>query len=117
MVGLVFLYPRHLDRFELSLGGPFRVVLEILELGDPLMQIGVADVRWVDVWKFLIECKADVFALVPGQFRHRFSSLSKLPGPQSSSCSRPASWSPDRAARFSTRSSDDCRDDRPPAAR
>ena len=47
-----------------------RVVLEVGELGDPLVQVGVADVRGIQVGELFVEGQGDVVGVVPGEFWH-----------------------------------------------
>lgn len=67
---LVFVQPRHLDGFQLAFRGRLRVVAKIRELYDPFVQIGVADMRGVELRKFFVERERDGIGLVPVESGH-----------------------------------------------
>src|SRR5579862_2123445 len=62
---LVFLVPRHLDRFELRLVRSLRIVAESLEGHHALAQIGKTDGQRIDAGKLLGQRDADVFGIGP----------------------------------------------------
>ena len=63
MVRLVFVQPGHLDRLQLALRGRLGIVLEVVQFGDPLVQVGVTDVGGVEIGEFLVECFRDVLGV------------------------------------------------------
>jgi hypothetical protein len=51
---LILFQPRHLDGFQLSFRRTLRIVFEIFQLRDPLVQIGVADVSGVQIRELFV---------------------------------------------------------------
>ena len=86
----VFLQPSHLDRFQLAFRRTFRIVLEICQLGDPLVQVGIADVGGIQIREFLIQGQRDVVGSSQVSAGIRFWFLSKRLELPCSSCSQPA---------------------------
>src|SRR5260370_36290800 len=70
LVFLPLLVPGHLDGFELAFVRLGRIVAEIVELGDPLVQVGEAHLERILLGKLVIESHGDVFRLVPGDSLH-----------------------------------------------
>lgn len=70
VIFLVFLDPCHLNGFEFAFGGFCGIIAEIVEFGDPSVQVGIADVNRVDLGMPFIERECDVFGMIPGESRH-----------------------------------------------
>src|SRR5580704_5630902 len=67
----VLLQPRHLDRLQLPFRRRFRIILELFQLGDPLVQVGIPDVRRIQVRELFVERQRDVIGAVPSESRHQ----------------------------------------------
>src|SRR5712691_7156630 len=65
VVVLPFLVPGHLDGLELRLVRRFRVVVEPVELKDPLAQVRESYGKRVELGKLFIQCDADVLGVGP----------------------------------------------------
>src|SRR4051812_24160886 len=78
---LEFLVPRHLDRFELRLVRQLRIVVEAVQRGDFLAQVGEAHGQRIEPGKFLHQRDADVFGVGPlhGVTSAALAFLSDLP--------------------------------------
>jgi len=63
--------PRHLNGFQFAFTGLFGIVLEIGQVGDVAVQIGIANRERIGIGVLLLKQDSDVLSIVPGQvFRH-----------------------------------------------
>ena len=73
----MLLVPGHLNGLELSFIRFLGIVLELRQLRDIAVQIGVTDGKRIGVGMFFRQKDANVFGIVPGQvFRHVDSLIS-----------------------------------------
>src|SRR5579863_5621590 len=71
LVLVVLFQPCHLNPFELGFVGFQWIVVEIHQLGDPLVQIREPHMGRVHFRKLFVQRESDVVEIAPGELRHR----------------------------------------------
>jgi hypothetical protein len=86
LIILILLEPSHLNRFQLAFRRPLRIILEIRQLRDPLMQVRETNVRRIQIRMSLKKTQRNIFNVIPSKARHGFRRSDLYaqfyPGPQ-----------------------------------